>query len=145
MSISDWSSDVCSSDLNPWGLTFNDYGHAFITACVITHLYHMIQRARYFRQGGKHFNPYTYDDIETIADHVHWIGDAGPHAGNFRSASVGGGHAHAGAMFYLGNKSWGLDRNSIFMNNIHGHRVNQDKVYRSIGRGSFRERVCHYV
>lgn len=115
---------------NPWGLTFNDYGHAFITACVIPHLYHMIQGARYFRQGGKHFNPYTYDDIETIADHVHWIGNAGPHAGNFRSASVGGGHAHAGAMFYLGNKSWGLDRNSIFMNNIHGHRVNQDKVSR---------------
>lgn len=111
---------------NPWGLDFNDYGHAFITACVIPHLYHMVQGARYFRQGGKHFNPYTYDDIETIADHVHWIGNAGPHAGNFRSGSVGGGHAHAGAMFYLGNKKWGLDRNSIFMNNLHGHRVNND-------------------
>jgi hypothetical protein len=48
---------------NPWGLDFNDYGHAFITACVIPHMYNMIQGGRYVRQGGKHFNPYTYDDI----------------------------------------------------------------------------------
>lgn len=116
---------------NPWGLDFNDYGHAFITACVIPHLYHMIQGGRYFRQGGKHFNPYTYDDIKTIADHVHWAGNSGPHAGNFRSGAVGGGHAHAGALFYLGNKSWGRDRNSIMMNNLHGHRVNTDVLHRS--------------
>ena len=116
---------------NPWGITFNDYGHTFVTVCVIPHLFHMIQGGRYHRQGGKHFNPYTYDDIETIADHVHWLGDSGPHAGNFRSAAAGGGHAHAGAMFYLGNEHWGLDRNSIFFNNIHGHRVNQDKLTRA--------------
>src|SRR5690606_6815271 len=78
---------------NPWGIDFNDYGHAFITACVIPHLYHVIQGARYQRQAGKHFNEHTYDDIKTIADHVHWVGNRGPHAGNFRSASKGGGHA----------------------------------------------------
>lgn len=116
---------------NPWGLDFNDYGHAFITACVIPHLYYMIQGGRYHRQGGEHFNPYTYNDIKTIADHVHWIGNSGPHAGNFRSAAAGGGHAHAGAMFYLGNKSWGRDRNAIMMNNLHGHRVNTDMLSRS--------------
>src|SRR5690606_36655174 len=66
---------------NPWGVDFNQYGHAFVTACVIPHLYHMIQGARYQRQSGKHFNPYTFDDIKTIADHVHWVGDNGPHAG----------------------------------------------------------------
>ncbi|MFN3850688.1 MAG: PVC-type heme-binding CxxCH protein [Spirosomataceae bacterium] len=115
---------------NPWGLDFNDYGHAFITACVIPHLYHMIQGGRYFRQAGKHFNPYTYDDIRTIADHVHWLGDRGPHAGNFRSAAAGGGHAHAGAMIYLGG-SWGKEyRNTIFMNNINGSRFNMDELTR---------------
>lgn len=115
---------------NPWGLDFNDYGHAFITACVIPHLYHMIQGGRYFRQAGKHFNPYTYDDIKTIADHVHWLGDRGPHAGNFRSAAAGGGHAHAGAMIYLGG-SWGKEyRNTIFMNNINGSRFNMDELTR---------------
>ena len=38
---------------NPWGVDFNDHGHAFLTACVIPHLYHMIQGARYERQGGR--------------------------------------------------------------------------------------------
>jgi len=116
---------------NPWGIDFNDYGHAFTTVCVIPHLFHMIQGGRYHRQGGEHFNPYTYEDIKTIADHVHWLGDQGPHAGNFRSAAAGGGHAHAGAMFYLGNKHWGIDRNAIFMNNINGFRVNMDITKRA--------------
>lgn len=116
---------------NPWGIDFNDMGHAFTTVCVIPHLFHVIQGARYHRQAGEHFNPYTYNDIKTIADHVHWVGERGPHAGNFRSADQGGGHAHAGAMFYLGNEHWELDRNAIFMNNIHGYRVNSDHLVRS--------------
>ncbi|GAB3939887.1 hypothetical protein GCM10028805_00830 [Spirosoma harenae] len=116
---------------NPWGLDFNDYGHAFITACVIPHMYHMIQGGRYQRQGGKHFNPYTYDDIKTHADHVHWLGERGPHAGNFRSGSAGGGHAHSGAMIYLGN-SWPAQyRNDIFMNNINGAKLNNDHPARA--------------
>ncbi len=116
---------------NPWGLDFNDYGHPFITACVIPHLFHVIQGARYNRQAGEHFNPYTYNDIKTVADHVHWVGDNGPHAGNFRSASKGGGHAHAGAMFYLGADHWPEKyRNTIFMNNIHGYRMNADIIER---------------
>lgn len=116
---------------NPWGIDFNDYGHPFITVCVIPHLYHVIQGARYQRQAGKHFNPYTYDDIKTIADHVHWVGDRGPHAGNFRSASKGGGHAHAGAMIYLGD-SWPKEyRNELFMNNINGARFNIDHLQRT--------------
>src|SRR5690606_22146553 len=110
---------------NPWGVDFNQYGHAFVTACVIPHLYHMIQGARYQRQSGKHFNPYTFDDIKTIADHVHWVGDNGPHAGNFRSASAGGGHAHAGARIFQGAEHWPEEmRHTILMNNIHGYRSN---------------------
>lgn len=117
---------------NPWGIDFNDYGHPFITVCVIPHMYHVIQGARYQRQAGKHFNPYTYDDIKTIADHVHWVGERGPHAGNFRSASAGGGHAHAGAMIYLGGDSWPKEyRNDIFMNNINGAKLNIDHLTRS--------------
>jgi putative membrane-bound dehydrogenase-like protein len=116
---------------NPWGLDFNDYGHAFTTACVIEHLYHVIQGARYKRQAGQHFNPYTYDDIKTVADHVHWAGKRGPHAGNSRSDAVGGGHAHVGAMIYLGGDHWGAEyRNTILMNNIHGHRANGDRLTR---------------
>jgi putative membrane-bound dehydrogenase-like protein len=111
---------------NQWGVDFNDYGQAFMTACVIPHLYHVIQGARYQRQGGNHFNPYTYRDITTIADHVHWAGAAGPHAGNNRSDVAGGGHAHCGAMIYLGDQWPPQYRNQIFMSNIHGNRVNED-------------------
>jgi putative membrane-bound dehydrogenase-like protein len=116
---------------NPWGLAFNDYGQAFITACVIEHLYQMIQGGRYKRQGGQHFNPNIYDDIKTIADHVHWVGKKGPHAGNSRSDAAGGGHAHAGAMIYLGGDSWPKEyRDAILMNNIHGARANMDRLRR---------------
>jgi putative membrane-bound dehydrogenase-like protein len=116
---------------NPWGIDFNDYGHPFITVCVIPHMFHIIQGARYTRQAGEHFNPYTYGDIETIGDHVHYVGDNGPHAGNFRSAAAGGGHAHAGAMVYLGGDTWPKAyRNTIFMNNINGARLNNDQLTR---------------
>ena len=111
---------------NQWGMDFNDYGQAFGTACVIPHLYHVIQGGRFQRQAGTHFNPYTYDDLKTIADHRHYVGSRGPHAGNGLSDGAGGGHAHCGAMVYLGG-SWPDEyRNKILFNNIHGGRVNMD-------------------
>jgi putative membrane-bound dehydrogenase-like protein len=110
---------------NPWGLDFNDCGQAFIEACVIPHAFHMIQGGRYHRQGGTHFNPHTYDDIKTIADHLHWQG-ANPWAGNERSDSLGGGHAHCGTMIYLGGAWPEQYRGQMFMGNIHGRRINMD-------------------
>ena len=133
---------------NPWGVDFDEYGQCFIEACVIPHLWHMIQGGRFERQGGQHFNvnreetlaheayhsdpnqwfvnPFIYDDIKTIADHVHYAGTKGPHAGNGRSAAAGGGHAHAGMMVYLGD-SWPEQyRGKFFMNNIHGACINMD-------------------
>lgn len=110
---------------NPWGVDFDAHGQSFLTACVIPHLYHIIQNARYERQAGPHFNPYTYDDIKTIADHRHYVG-ANPHGGNGRSDSAGGGHAHAGALIYLGGAFPAEYRGSLFMNNIHGARLNRD-------------------
>jgi putative membrane-bound dehydrogenase-like protein len=133
---------------NPWGMDFDDHGQAFLEACVIPHFWHMIQGARYERQGGQHFaitleekdrcqkhlakeaprhvNPFIYDHLRTHGDHVHWAGAKGPHAANARSDSVGGGHAHAGLMVYLGG-SWPESyRNQIFIGNIHGQRFNVD-------------------
>ncbi|MCA9249284.1 MAG: hypothetical protein KDA42_19315, partial [Planctomycetales bacterium] len=110
---------------NPWGVDFNDHGQAFCTACVIPHLFHIVQGGRYHRQAGQHFNPYTYDDIKTIADHRHYLG-ATPHSGNNKSDEAGGGHAHAGAMIYLGGAWPPQYRDQIFMNNIHGQRLNMD-------------------
>ncbi len=110
---------------NPWGLDFNDRGHAIIEACVIPHLWHVVQGAHYHRQAGQHFDPNVYDDIKTIADHAHFLGDR-PHLGNNRSDSAGGGHAHSGLMIYLGNTWPQQYRGAAFMNNIHGARINMD-------------------
>ena len=143
---------------NPWGVDFNEYGDAFITACVIPHLYHIIPGARYQRQGGQHFNPHTYDDIKTIAKHRHFIGNQWNNNDRARSDDLGGGHAHAGAMIYLGgreghaapeweilkkyadkpgwhipedttNQGWPEEyHGKLFMNNIHGNRINVDQL-----------------
>ena len=125
---------------NPWGLDFNDHGQAFATACVIPHLYHVIQGARYQRQGGRHFNPHIYDDIKTIADHLHYTGNIRDHAwwGQTPQApkstlEAGGGHAHCGALVYLGDNFPAEYRNRLFVHNIHGNRVNTEILER---RGS---------
>jgi putative membrane-bound dehydrogenase-like protein len=118
---------------NPWGLDFDDRGQAFIEACVIPHVFHVIQGGRYLRQWGSHFNPHTYADLGTIADHLHWVG-GNPWAGNNRSDAAGGGHAHCGAMIYLG-ASWPAEyRGRMFMGNVHGRRLNVD-ILRPKGSG----------
>jgi putative membrane-bound dehydrogenase-like protein len=110
---------------NPWGLDYNAVGDFFIEACVIPHLYHIVQGGRYERQAGQHFNPYTYADIKTIADHRHYVGP-NPHGGNNKSDSAGGGHAHCGLMCYLGG-AWPKEyAGQLFMGNIHGRRINMD-------------------
>ncbi len=108
---------------NPWGIDFDANGQLFAEACVIPHLYHVIQGARYQRQAGQHFNPHTYDDIKTIADHRHYLGQT-PHGGNGKSDSAGGGHAHAGLCIPQGG--FGEWEGALLMNNIHGSRINAD-------------------
>jgi putative membrane-bound dehydrogenase-like protein len=110
---------------NPWGLDYNDVGDFFIEACVIPHSFHIVQGGRYVRQAGQDFNPYTYVEIPTIADHRHYVGPT-PHGGNNRSDDAGGGHAHCGLMCYLGG-TWPKEyRGQLFMGNIHGRRLNVD-------------------
>ncbi|MFO0936910.1 MAG: PVC-type heme-binding CxxCH protein [Gemmataceae bacterium] len=112
---------------NPWGIDFNEHGDLFAEACVIPHLWHVVQGARYERQAGQHFNPYTYVQIPTIAKHRHYVG-ANPHGGNGRSDSAGGGHAHSGLICYQGGL-WPKEyHGKLFMGNIHGHRINVDTI-----------------
>jgi len=116
---------------NPWGVDFDEHGQCIIEACVIPHLYHMIQGGRYQRQAGSHFNPYTYDDIKTIADHLHWAGNQWNQSDIARSAQLGGGHAHAGMMIYQGTNWPAQYRGRYYMNNIHGSCINEDVPERS--------------
>lgn len=114
---------------NPWGIDFDENGQAFITACVIPHLYHVIQGGRYERQAGEHYDKYVFDDLKTIADHRHYVG-GDPHGGNQRSGSAGGGHAHCGLMI-CGSEQWPAEyRGGLFFGNIHGNRINHDRVER---------------
>ncbi len=127
---------------NPWGVTFDARGQAIITACVIPHAYHMIQGGRYQRQAGQHFDPYTFDDIKTIADHAHYAGNIADHAWWGRdepveddaTSAAGGGHAHCGALIYSGD-NWPVDyRGALLMHNLHGNRMNVD-LLRADGSG----------
>jgi putative membrane-bound dehydrogenase-like protein len=120
---------------NPWGLDFNDRGEAFVEACVIPHLWHIIPGGYYQRQAGSHFNPHIYDPIETIADHRHWVGDIKDHAhwGHENAipqnvSEAGGGHAHCGFAICLSDAFPKDFRDSAIFFNIHGHRLNRDTL-----------------
>ncbi|MBH55276.1 MAG: dehydrogenase [Opitutaceae bacterium] len=97
---------------NPWGLDFDDNGQAFISACVIPHVFHIIPGGIFHRQGGKHINPYVYSDIQTIVDHRH------------RSA-------HGGARVYLADLLPEKYHNKLFMANIHEHALLADELVRN--------------
>src|SRR5215468_9597622 len=56
---------------NPWGVDFDRQGNAFVSACVIDHLFHMAPGGIYVRQGGTPSNPYSYDLLPSIVDHKH--------------------------------------------------------------------------
>ena len=96
---------------NPWGIDYDAKGQLLISACVIPHLWHVIPGGVYQRQGGQHFNPYVYGDIQTIADHRH------------RSA-------HGGARVYQSDAFPDSQQGRLFMANIHEHAVLSDVLTR---------------
>jgi putative membrane-bound dehydrogenase-like protein len=118
-----------SGTSNSWGFDYNEYGDWFSEACVIPHFWHIIQGGYYLRQSNPlgHFNPYVYTNIETIADHLHYIGNT-PHSGNNVSDAAGGGHAHCGLCIYNGDNFPPEYRGRAMMFNIHGQRINQEQL-----------------
>jgi putative membrane-bound dehydrogenase-like protein len=114
---------------NPWGVDWDEHGQAILTACVVPHLWHVVQGGRYERQAGNHFDKYVFEDIGTIADHLHWKG-VDQWAANLHSNALGGGHAHCGALVYQGGAFPEKWRGAVLMNNIHGNRTNCDLLER---------------
>jgi len=118
---------------NPWGLDYDQHGEWFVTACVIPHLYHIVPGGRYQRQAGQHFNPHTYEDIKTIADHSHYAGNPRPDVSfdkttgagvmNNDTNALGGGHAHCGLAIYQSSLFPQTYRNQLLFGNLHGHRL----------------------
>ncbi len=120
---------------NPWGFDFDLYGQLFITNCVIPHVFHVVPGAHFERMFGRDFDPHLYGLMESCADHIHWAGGAwqSSRGGKGKHDAPGGGHAHSGAMVYLGDNWPDEYRGSLFTANLHGNRVNHDRLTR---RGS---------
>jgi putative membrane-bound dehydrogenase-like protein len=116
---------------NPWGFDYDENGSGFLTACVIPHLFNIVPKGLYIRQAGQNFNPFAYGQIRECCDHVHYFG-ASSHEGNIdpRRMSVGGGHAHSGCLIYQGAAYPEKWHGRVFMNNIHGSRINTDILKR---------------
>ena len=101
---------------NPWGVDWNERGDAFVSACVIHHLFHMAPGGQYNRQGGTWANPYGYvgdlpsKGLPAIVDWRHYRA------------------AHSGICIYQGDQwpaEWG---GLVFLGNIHQSAINCDRL-----------------
>ena len=101
---------------NPWGVDWNERGDAFVSACVIHHLFHLAPGGQYNRQGGTWANPYGYvgdlpsKGLPAIVDWRHYRA------------------AHAGICIYQGDQ-WPAEwRGLVFLGNIHQSAINCDRL-----------------
>lgn len=123
---------VCEGTTNPWGMDWDDHGNLFFINTVIGHLWQAIPNAHLQRMYGEDSDPYAYELLPQIADHVHWDSSAedwretrkGPPSSGTDAA--GGGHAHSGLMIYQADQWPEEYRGNVFALNLHGRRINRD-------------------
>lgn len=136
---------VCNGTTNPWGMDWNERGELFFINTVINHLWHGLPGAHYQRMYGEDDNPRLYELMTQTADHFHW--DTADVWHKIRETGVtpttdqaGGGHAHSGLLFYLGENWPAKYRDTLFTINLHGMRLNNDRIERQgagfVGRHS---------
>ena len=113
----------CEGTSNPWGIAFNDEGESFVSACVIDHLWHLVETGYYHRQGGP-YPPFTWK-IESIVQHKHQKA------------------AYCGIHFFDSDAYPEKYRQKLYMGNIHGGCINVDRIeasgatYRGFGEPDF--------
>ncbi len=95
---------------NPWGVDFDREGNAFVSACVIDHLFHTAAGGLYVRQAGSPSHPYGYELLPSIVDHRHHMA------------------AYAGVQVYQGDQFPEEYRGTILLGNIHDNSVHQDRL-----------------
>jgi putative membrane-bound dehydrogenase-like protein len=101
----------CEGTSNPWGIAIDPEGSFFASACVIDHLWHLVETGYYIRQGGP-YPPFTWP-IESIVDHSH------------QKAAYCGIH-------YFDSPAYPPEfRGRLYMGNIHGNGVNVDVLERT--------------
>ena len=95
---------------NPWGVDFDAKGNAFVSACVIDHLFHLAPGGLYNRQAGQPPFPYAYGELPSIVDHKHHMA------------------AYAGINIYQGNQ-WPAEwQGAALHGNIHQNALNLDRL-----------------
>jgi putative membrane-bound dehydrogenase-like protein len=98
---------------NPWGVAWDNEGSAFVSACVIDHLWHLAETGYYHRQGGP-YPDFTWK-LDSIVKHKHQKA------------------AYCGIHFFDSDAYPEQYREKLYMGNIHGNCINSDKLER---RGS---------
>ncbi len=96
---------------NPWGVAWDNEGSAFLSACVIDHLWHLVETGYYHRQGGP-YPPFTWK-IESIVDYTHQKA------------------AYCGIHFFDSDAYPAEYRDKLYMGNIHGGCINVDGLARN--------------
>jgi putative membrane-bound dehydrogenase-like protein len=100
----------CEGTSNPWGIAFDKEGSAFVSACVIDHLWHLVHGGYYNRQAGA-YPPHTWK-IESIVQHKHQ-----------KAAYCG--------ITYFDSPAYPPEyRGHLYMGNIHGGCINVDAIER---------------
>ncbi len=98
----------CEGTSNPWGIAINPDGSFFSSACVIDHLWHLVETGYYIRQGGP-YPPFTWP-IGSITHHTH------------QQAAYCGIH-------YFDSPAYPAEyRGRLYMGNIHAGAINVDRV-----------------
>ncbi len=96
---------------NPWGIAWDHEGSAFLSACVIDHLWHLVESGYYHRQAGA-YPPFTWK-IESIVDYRHQQA------------------AYCGIHFFDSDAYPEQYRGKLYMGNIHGNCINCDSLTRN--------------
>jgi putative membrane-bound dehydrogenase-like protein len=100
----------CEGTSNPWGVAIDGEGSFFISACVIDHLWHLVETGYYHRQGGP-YPPFTWK-IESIVKHKHQKA------------------AYCGIHWFDSDAYPEQYRGKLYMGNIHGNCINVDTIKR---------------
>jgi glucose/arabinose dehydrogenase len=95
---------------NPWGVAWDPEGSAFLSACVIDHLWHITESGYYLRQGGP-YPPFTWH-IGSIVKHKHQLA------------------AYCGIHYFDSDAYPPEYRDRLYMGNIHGGCINVDTLQR---------------
>jgi len=89
---------------------FDRYGNAFVSACVIDHLFHMAPGGLYVRQSGRPEFSYSYGLLPSIVDHRHYRA------------------AYCGVAVYQGNQYPEAYSGRVLIGNIYENAVNMDRL-----------------